>query len=444
MNITAHRVTKVGPVGERDLKRDFPANFTYIAIPVAGIPIAVRWSFVLFICTLPFESIELPGLTESVAKLSGLLFFAFYFLYYGPLSTKRSFPWPSRAMWWFLGYIVVAVLNGLFLDDEFMGDFLTHCFQLVQLAVFFWIASDLLRDEKMARDVLLAYSIASGLVAVGNILLLPGFYQTSGGRQLSPVTVNMGFAALITIGLCLYISYKHFLCKIVLVAFTLLMLVVMVSTGTRSLVLGFMIGSSAYLFPYWRSKRTWIAIISVILSVVVVLYITADNPEISERWLKTYYEGDTSGRDEIYAIAGEMILEKPVLGWSVSGNYELGRREGGRFFSIARDTHNTFLALLLEVGLLGAIPFCVGLWLCGRSAWRARQGNLGLLPLALFFGIMAGAMSGTLVWQKLLWLFLALILAAVPIMPRKLGKQFPVLLRIKLGSDRKAAPTLVQ
>jgi len=439
VNITAHRVTKVGPVGERDLKRDFPANFTYIAIPVAGIPTAVRWSFLLFVCTLPFDAIELPGMTESVAKLSGLLFFAFYFIYYGPLSTKRSFPWPSRAMWWFLGYIVVAVLNGLFLDEKFMGDFLTHCFQLVQLAVLFWIASDLLRDEKMARDVLLAYSITSGLVAVGNILRVPGFYEMSEGRELSPVTVNMGFAALITIGLCLYTSYKHFLSKIVLVACAFLMLVVMVGTGTRSLVLGFMIGSSAYLFPYWQSKRTWIAIISVILSVVVVLYMIAGNPEVSERWLKTYYEGDTSGRDEVYAITGDMILEKPVLGWSVSGNYELGRREGGRFFSIARDAHNTFLALLLEVGLVGATPFCVGLCLCGRSAWKARLGNLGLLPLALFFGVMAGAMTGNLVGQKVLWLFLALTLAAVPIKPRKLGKQFPALLRIKLGSDRKAA-----
>ena len=417
MNITAHRVTKVGPVGERDLKRDFPANFTYIAIPVAGIPTAVRWSFLLFVCTLPFDAIELPGMTESVAKLSGLLFFAFYFIYYGPLSTKRSFPWPSRAMWWFLGYIVVAVLNGLFLDEKFMGDFLTQ----------------------MARDVLLAYSITSGLVAVGNILQLPGFYEMSGGRETSPVTGNMGFAALITIGLCLYTSYKHFLSKIVLVACAFLMLVVMVGTGTRSLVLGFMIGSSAYLFPYWQSKRTWIAIISVILSVVVVLYMIAGNPEVSERWLKTYYEGDTSGRDEVYAITGDMILEKPVLGWSVSGNYELGRREGGRFFSIARDAHNTFLALLLEVGLVGATPFCVGLCLCGRSAWKARLGNLGLLPLALFFGVMAGAMTGNLVGQKVLWLFLALTLAAVPIKPRKLGKQFPALLRIKLGSDRKAA-----
>jgi O-antigen ligase len=429
--MTAHRVIKVGTGGEGDLKPGFPAKFTYIAIPVAGIPTAVRWSFLLFICTLPFDAIELPLMIGSVTKLSGLLFFAFYFLYYGPLSTKRSFPYPSRAMWWFLGYLVVFVLNGLFVGEEFVDDFYTRFFQQVQLAVFFWLAWDLLKNEKFARSVLLAYSITSGLVAVANILQLPGFYNMSSeGRESSAVTTSMGFAAVITIGLCLYTSYKHLLSKIFLLVLTFLLLVVMVATGTRGQFFGFMIGSSAYVFPYWRSKRTWIAIILVILSFVAVLYTTANNPAVLERWRRAYYEVDSSGRDKLYPIVGDMILEKPVLGWSVAGPYEVGRREGERFFSIARDTHNTFLAVLLEVGIVGAIPFLVGLWLCGLSAWRARLGNLGLLPLALFFGIVAVSMFGNLVWQKVLWLFLALTLAAAPTMPRKLGKQFPALLRI--------------
>src|SRR5262249_44022305 len=350
VKITAHRLTNVGTAGEPG----FPAKFTYIAIPVAGIPTAVRWSFLLFICTLPLDAIDLPFLTGSAPKLFGFLFFAFYFLYYGPLSTKRSFSYPPRPMWWFLGYLVVFVLNGLLLEKEFVehaflvvqDDFRARCFQLVQLTVFFWLAWDLLRDEKFARSVLLAYSITSGLLAVGNILQLPGFYQMSpDGRDVSFVTSSMTFAALITIGLCLYTSYKHFLSKIFLLVITFFLLVPMVRSGSRSAILAFMIGSSAYVLPHWRSKRTWIAIVLVIFSFVAVLYISADNSAVLERWLRTYYEGDLSGRDEIYAIAGDMILEKPVLGWSVAGNYELGRREGGRFFSIARDTHNTYLAV---------------------------------------------------------------------------------------------------
>src|SRR5262245_24481350 len=245
--------------------------------------------------------------------------------------------------------------------------------------------------------------------------------MSSDGREQSFVTSSMTFAALITIGLCLYTSYKHFLSKIFLLVITFFLLVPMVRSGSRSAILAFMIGSSAYVLPHWRSKRTWIAIVLVIFSFVAVLYISADNSAVLERWLRTYYEGDLSGRDEIYAIAGDMILEKPVLGWSVAGNYELGRREGGRFFSIARSVHNNFLELLLNVGIVGATPFLVGLWLCGRSAWRARRENLGLLPLALLLTNLGLGMSASMLISKPTWLILALTLAAGPSMPRELA-----------------------
>src|SRR5262249_33206393 len=147
----------------------------------------------------------------------------------------------------------------------------------VQLTLFFWLAWDLLKDEKFARSVLLAYSITSGLLAVADILQHPGFSETTRGADESPYVGMMAFAAVITIGLCLYTSYKHFLSKIFLLVLTFFPLVAMVRTGGRGMILGFMIGSSTYLFPYWRSKRTWIAIILVILSFVAVLYITASN-----------------------------------------------------------------------------------------------------------------------------------------------------------------------
>src|SRR5262249_14027431 len=219
MKLIAARV-KVGTIAERNPKPGSPAKFTYIAIPVAGIPTAVRWSFLLFICILPFDAIELPFMTGSIPKLCGLLFFAFYFLYYGPLSTKRSFPYPPRAMLWFLGYLVVFVLNGLFVGEEFVDDFSTRCFQQVQLTLFFWLAWDLLKDEKFARSVLLAYSITSGLLAVADILQHPGFSETTRGADESPYVGMMAFAAVITIGLCLYTSYKHFLSKIFLLVLT--------------------------------------------------------------------------------------------------------------------------------------------------------------------------------------------------------------------------------
>ena len=50
-----------------------------------------------------------------------------------------------------------------------------------------------------------------------------------------------------------------------------------------------------------------------------------------ERWRQTYYEGDTTGRDVIYAAAVEMISERPLFGWNpVEAFYELAKRVGWR------------------------------------------------------------------------------------------------------------------
>jgi hypothetical protein len=70
------------------------------------------------------------------------------------------------------------------------------------------------------------------------------------------------------------------------------------------------IGVSVYVFPYRRSKRTWKAGFLVAAS-IVACYISPLSPRPA-CWLRTYYEGDVSGRDEIYEIAADMISETPA------------------------------------------------------------------------------------------------------------------------------------
>jgi O-antigen ligase len=436
---------KIGTVGQRDLKLGLRENFTHVAVPVTRIPTPVRWCFLLFVCSLPFEELELSFLPagSTIPKLCGFLFFACYVvLYCGPFSSKRSFPSPPRAMRWFLGYVVIFALRGLF-DD--VGEVFVSCFQLVQLIALFWIASDLLKDTRMARSVLLAYSIVSGLIAVASVSHVPGFSEVGDqGRvtalEMSSTSTTSVLGAVITIGLWLYGSYRHFVSKILLLLFALCLLVLLVTSGSRTFLLAFVIGVSVYMFPYWRSKQTWKAVFLVIISVAGVLYITANDSATLQRWLRTYYEGDTSGRDVIYEIAADMILEKPLLGWSVSGYREVGRQEGGRFFWTARAVHNNFLDLLLTVGIVGATPFFVGLWLCGLSAWRARLGNLGLLPLALLMTVLVCGLGTTLVTYKTFWLILALTLGAAPTTPREMAKRSAaVLVGRRVKSARRAS-----
>lgn len=429
--ISVDRLVNTGHVDGRASESGFSTRVRYAAVLAKSIPTVVRWFFLLFVFTFPLDNVDLGFMSGmlSIPKISGYLFFAFYLLYYNPFFNERAFPRIPHAMWWFLAYAAVFALNGFFVSEEFVGDFFTRSLTLMQLVVFFWIASDLLKDKKMARRVLLAYVIASVLLALGIILQISGIYaELEPGRAIglgenpNVLAENMAVAVVILVGLRLYTSYKHFMSKILLLVLTLPLLAAMVATGSRGGVLAFMTGCVVYLLPYWRSKRTLTAIFFVMLGIVTVVYMIASDPEFLERWQTTYYEGSLAGREDIFPATTEMILERPIFGWHpVQCFYELGWRLGLR---TERDTHNLFLALLVEVGVLGTIPFLVGLWLCGWSAWRARLGDLGLLPLALLFTVLASGMSGTTLVWKTQWLVLALTLAATPTIPKELGKQF--------------------
>jgi O-antigen ligase len=142
-----------------------------------------------------------------------------------------------------------------------------------------------------------------------------------------------------------------------------------------------------------------------------MIFVVVHSPTAYNRWQMTIEQGDFSGRDNIFAAAGEMFLEKPLFGWRpFEFQTELGRRTAQIWRT--KDAHNLYFHLLLEVGLAGAVPFFVGLWLCGRAAWRARKGTFGLLPLALVLTMLAANMSGTGLVRKHLWLVLALAVAA--------------------------------
>ena len=182
----------------------------------------------------------------------------------------------------------------------------------------------------------------------------------------------------------------------------------MVYTGSRGGILASMTGITVYALPYCRSKRKMMAILGIAIAVVSVIYLVLNDQSAMSRFERAYEQGETAGRNMIFAAAVEMISEKPLLGWGNMAGPELGSRTG----KWSRDTHNLFLHLLTTTGLLGTILFLVGLGLCVRAAWTARVSSLGLLPLAWLVTMMVAGMSGTPIADKLLWLALALSLAS--------------------------------
>jgi O-antigen ligase len=382
-------------------------------ISQGNLPFVVRWSFLLFVGSIGCE-------VSSITALLGILFFAVYFVYHNPVFSRKSFPPVSREMIWFGIYVAIYALNGFFLPDDRLREFFIRLFTLIQLIIFLWIASDIMKDEKMARKVLISYCIGTLILAFGVVLSIPGFAVTAeqGAERMSIEAVNANLLAYVTalavvalLGLWLSLSRKRVVGSAWMFGCMFILSLATVYTGSRGGVVMLMVGLSVYLVPYWKNRWRVSGIMIALIGMAGLAYIAVNTPAFYDRWRDYSEEGNTSGRDQILEEALEMISERPVVGWQpIEFRYELGSRIFGARFE--RDAHNTFLHLFMEVGMVGAVPFLIGLWLCGKGAWKARNRNLALLPLALFVASLVGGMSSTSIYAKAQWFVLAISVAA--------------------------------
>ena len=397
----------------------FSPAVRYIVIRSKTAPIPVRWSFLLFVLTIPFESMDLSftSASRSLAKLSGFLFFGCYLLFYGPLFGKRPFPRPHPILWWFVGYLAIYLMSALFTDPQFTGPVLVRVVTFLQLVTLLWVTTDLLKNQKMRESVLLAYSMSAVYLALGIIFGLPGFAVRSGpdgrvsaiGYDVNGLAGIIGLAMLILIDLNLKKVFKHFLSRILFPVLTLPLLLVLVKTGSRTGILAVLIGSLVYLLPCWRSKQSMTVIILVICGIGTLLYLIATDSLMMERWRQAQ-GGNLSMRQLAIPAALGMISERPIFGWHpIEFACEIGARIGIRE---CLDAHNLLFNMLVEVGVVGTIPFFIGLWLCFRAAWMARRGDLGLMPLALLSAILTVNMAIPALLWKPFWLVMGLTLAA--------------------------------
>jgi len=387
------------------------------------IPLVVRWSMFGLAASLPFEAADLGFASSSfsLAKLFGLLFVASYFFFYNPLSGKRNFPELNLPLRCFLGYFLIFLVHGVFLELNYLARYLSVIFTVAQLLVLFWIGASLLQNQLLARRVLFAYALSALVLAFGMLLQLPGFVVVIEGRmgerftslEYNPnfLAFSMALAALIFAGLALEQgAVRRTYWKWLLFGAMLPLLAVIVRTGSRAGLAAFAVGFAVYMAP-WRDRRQGKTL--VVLAILVLLSIgalVAAHPTILTRFEETY-AGNIVSRQQINMASLNMVLERPLFGWQpVLLWEELGRRAGQLWRT--KDAHNSLFHLLLEVGVLGAVPFIIGVYLCLRAAWRARNGAMGRLPLALMVCALSANLAHTYITRKPQWLVMAVAVAA--------------------------------
>lgn len=378
--------------------------------PRATLPLLI--SLAVFVSLVPFESLlteQLPQFT--VSKMAGWLFLGVALLNTGFIFFK-----PSRATLMFAGYLVIYALLGS------IGPYgLTHTLfrlsTLIQMLVLFHILTRLLRDARAVTVLLYALWAATTIVAALQLAGVTGTVYGSTDR-LSVLGEDPNSAgAVLALGMVCALALLSngairargwhaaaVIGSIPVVAWAL------VQTGSRGAVVSLAAGVTVLALVTTSRRGKVKGMLLVVMALGLMLWLTGMSQVATSRWERTIASGDTANRAEITVSAAEMFLERPFFGWGPTSNYdELGWRLGE---SEPRGTHNQFLGVLTEVGILGALPYAVGVLLCIWGGVNALGRRFDGVPLALLSAVMVVSLS--LEWhnRKLYWVALAFAAAS--------------------------------
>ena len=381
-----------------------------------GLRFAVRYAYYAFIFSIPFEGVDIGigGGSFTLAKMIGYIFMAATLL-----QPNFAFKRPPRAFWCFVIYLFVLAIFGVQQAPIYHAEIIVRFLSLTQMIILFWISYTLMQHERIAEGALLTLTVSIVSLAtlltfglIGEMIRTTEQYERTQALGVDPNTL----AAIISLGVLAVVGLTYERKELVKKARLLvwpafgILIVALIKTGSRGPLAALMAALLTFLLKGEGLGKKLKAGFVVLLAVGSLSLAAYQSEAFRLRWEKTLNEGSLAGRERIYPDAWAMFLEKPLTGWGPGRHlHELGERTGD-FRGV--DTHNLYLYILTETGIMGAIPFFLGMWRCLQAAWKARYGTQGILPCAMLICVLIVNMSITWDRRKLYWFVLAYALAS--------------------------------
>lgn len=381
--------------------------------PVA-VPRTVCWALCAFVFSLLFESLGDHVPLETTQVTGALLLLA------AVCQPRFLLQRPPAAFWLFACYLYVGLGHAALSGQP--NPVLSQVFIHAQMLAICWICYCAMSEERVARVALLSLVASGALLAVLSLCKLT--VNTTGGIHMPGSTRMATFGldpnqlagcvglAILSL-LALTYDGKRVAGRLRYLAPLLLALigVVIIQTGSRGGLLALVAG----LFTFALRGQTAalrIRNMAVVLAALSLFGAAAMQSDVFRKRITSSLEtGDMALRESSYPISLSLIRERPITGWGPSLNAaEIGRRLNHPAYP-RMDTHNLALYVLTSTGLLGVVPFFLGLIGCAWSAWAARRGPHGVLPFALFTALMVADMSVSGLHWKQHWLVVAYALA---------------------------------
>lgn len=373
-----------------------------------------RWSFLAFVFSIPFEAAFAWNTSESysgevsrIASLSKM--FGFFFFLTTLFRFRECYGRLPPKLWTFGTYVCAFLVLGAVHGSTQIPGFYARLLTLVQLMVMLVAAYNLCLNEQIRYVAVRTFGIACAAVAVLHFLgITAEAYGGLEARQTSFGSDPNNFASVLSLGALSIVGTAGRLrgrfSKLLNIGATLIICGVVVDTGSRGAEVAFVGGLLAFLVTVRFSRRSFVTLILSLAAFGATWAGISRNRLVAERWAASLNEGQLGSRPEIAMESLRLFVQRPLVGWGPLRNYqELGAALG----QDRKDTHNLFLGMLTEVGVLVTSVFVVGLWRYLRIAWWSARVKENSLPLALLVCVLLVNLSLTWLTRKPFWLVLA-------------------------------------
>ncbi len=287
-----------------------------------------------------------------------------------------------------------------------------------QAILLFLVLVDVAKDPRSFRYSLFGLVAVMSVLAVAVVLRIPGIAAVSESGRWSPLDMNENEAGfLFSLSLIailwrlLYQGHKSLKVFFTAGVIAFLLAVALITTGSRGSTLGAIFGVLVLLLLTFNFQRMMIYMIAIPIIIFLGITFGLDTYliDISEPIVNRFIaaaEGRQLGmRDQIWAVAWPLFLDKPIFGYGLQASYAIGEE----LFGAGRlAAHNSFFTLTLSFGIIGFFLWTIIYLSVLRGLWRNRRHPVTILFLALFAAISVSIMFGDMVRNKYYWIILAL------------------------------------
>lgn len=213
------------------------------------------------------------------------------------------------------------------------------------------------------------------------------------------ISIAFGYSPIFT-------KYK----KIVLLIIPFLF-VFMISTGSRTAFISFILGLILFIFFNKSIKKSRRILFSILLVPLFILIWTLflKNSLVIERMGSTIGQGDLSSRDLIWFTTFDIISNNYWFGIGKTGYFTQIQKLFGDFAS----PHNVILETLCYTGIFGLLIFTVFFFRIIKTAITKIKLNGDLLPIMLLMPILGNLLSGQIYEIKIPWIIFAFVVSSV-------------------------------